>query len=250
MTDEPKTPNPRALLTGALIACQSEIGTITKDKTAKAGAYGYTYADLPAVLEAITPALHGNGLCITQTVDAGGINGGPPTLVTTLLHIGGGDLRGSYPLLISDMNDPQKLGGAITYARRYSILAMLNLSAEDDDAAHARTPRATGTVRAAAALGPDEEDFGPATRAPQPRPVSRPAQAPPSNGGYRGDNGDDPELTGTMTPKQWGMLMATGRKQKMDREALDDLATSEFGKLLHELDRGEASTLIDSLLNS
>jgi len=128
-----------ANLITALIAAQSEIGTITKDKTAKAGAYGYTYADLPAVLEAVQPALHGNGLCITQTVQPAGGNDAPH-LVTNLYHTSGEKLTGFYPLIIPSMDDPQKLGGAVTYARRYSILAMLNLATEDDDGQHARTP--------------------------------------------------------------------------------------------------------------
>jgi len=254
MTNSPTSPQHTNLVT-ALIAAQSEIGTITKDRTAKAGAYGYTYADLPAVLEAVQPALHGNGLCITQTV---GSENGLPHLVTTLRHTSGEAIEGHYPLIIPSMDDPQKLGGAVTYARRYSILAMLNLATEDDDAQHARTPSATGTVKPAARPNsptaslpryPEAEE--PYTNDPQTWTTPPQRTAPPRNeGGYRGDSGEDPEITGTMTPKQYGMLMATGRKQKMDREALDALASGEFGRLLHELDRGEASALIDSLLSA
>jgi len=257
MTNGPTSPQ-HATLIAALIAAQSEIGTITKDKTAKAGAYGYTYADLPAVLEAVQPALHGNGLCITQTVTSD--PDGRPHLVTTLHHTGGETIEGHYPLIIPSMDDPQKLGGAVTYARRYSILAMLNLATEDDDAQHARTPVATGTIRPtttpmrgtpAPSLPRYPEPEEPYTNDPQTWTTPPPQRsAPPRNdGGYRGDSGE-PTLTGTLSPKQFGMLMATGRKQKMDPEALDDLATAEFGKKVHELDRGEASSLIDSLLSA
>ena len=239
-------------LVAALIAAQSEIGPITKDKTAKTGAYSYTYADLPAVLEAVQPALHGNGLCITQTV---GSENGLPHLITTLRHTSGETIEGHYPLIVPSMDDPQKLGGAVTFARRYSILAMLNLATEDDDAQHARTPVATGTVKPAArpisptaSLPRYPEPEEPYTNDPQSWTTPPQRTAPPRNdGGYRGDSGNDPELTGTMSPKQWGFIKVKQRQASMTDDEMDALAMDQFGKIVAALDRKEASDLIDQI---
>ncbi len=42
-------------LVTALIAAQTAMGSITKDKQAKVGAFSYAYADLPGVLEEVMP---------------------------------------------------------------------------------------------------------------------------------------------------------------------------------------------------
>jgi hypothetical protein len=59
-----------------------------------------------------------------------------------LLHAGSDeDVSSLTPIYWADKTDTQKYGGAITYCRRYAIMALLCLNAEDDDAQHARTPR-------------------------------------------------------------------------------------------------------------
>jgi hypothetical protein len=135
MATTSKHPN----LASALIAAQKAFKPIHKDNRANTGKYSYTYADLGSVLEAVTPALHDNGLVIIQAMD---YREGHPCIVTQLIHADSDDSSvWSYtPIIWADQTDPQKFGGGITYARRYALMAMLNLNAEDDDAHQARQP--------------------------------------------------------------------------------------------------------------
>ena len=134
-------------IAAALIAAQQAFAPITKDNTIKQSGVSrqgkeynltYKYADLGSVLAAVTPALHENGLAISQCMD---IKDGQPVITTILLHANSTQTLTSYiPIIWADKTDPQKFGGGITYSRRYAIMAMLNLNAEDDDGTHARTP--------------------------------------------------------------------------------------------------------------
>lgn len=86
------------------------------------------YANLEGVLAAKAPLLK-NGIVTLQDYD----NSGPqPVLVTTLLHESGEWIRSEWPL-IADKVTPQGMGSAQTYARRYALLGLLDLVAEDDD---------------------------------------------------------------------------------------------------------------------
>ncbi len=134
-------------LVTALIKAQQAMGPIKKDSTAtvptkSGGSYKYSYVDLGSVLDAVIPALHENNLTIVQTVD---LIEKAPVLVTTLLHTDGESIKSIYPLLLADATDPQKLGACVTYARRYSLMAILGLAPEDDDATSASTPPARST---------------------------------------------------------------------------------------------------------
>jgi len=54
-------------------------------------------------------------------------------LETTLQHISGKEIVAQINLPVKDSNDPQKLGGALTYMRRYSLTSILGLEEEDQD---------------------------------------------------------------------------------------------------------------------
>lgn len=130
-------------LAAALIAAQQAFSDITKDRKVdvrtQKGQYSYTYADLGSVLDSVTPALHDNGLVLSQPLD---MVDGQPVIRTVLMHADSGDtLEGRTLVVWADKTDPQKFGGGITYSRRYAIMAILNLNAEDDDGQHARQPR-------------------------------------------------------------------------------------------------------------
>jgi hypothetical protein len=134
-------------LAAALIAAQQQFGGITKDKKVdvrtQKGQYSYTYANLGSVLDAVMPALHENGLTLVQAMD---IKDGVPCIHTMLIHAeyeqheSGEQIDSFTPIYWADKTDTQKYGGAITYCRRYAIMALLCLSAEDDDGQQARTP--------------------------------------------------------------------------------------------------------------
>lgn len=58
---------------------------------------------------------------------------GKNILYTGIIHKDGDIMYGEVELVSKDSNDPQKLGGAITYMRRYSLTCMFGLEEEDDD---------------------------------------------------------------------------------------------------------------------
>lgn len=124
-------------LISALIKARSEFAPIRKDKVNPF--LKNKYATLDAVLEAVEPALRQNGLTIVQTTE---VNGDQTVLKTSLYHESGQSISGHYPLPQTD--DPQKLGAAITYGRRYALCAILSVTADEDDdgnAANTSTPK-------------------------------------------------------------------------------------------------------------
>jgi hypothetical protein len=88
------------------------------------------YADLPAVREAVVPALTEHGLSVVQVPSID--EAGNFVLITRLLHASGEWLQSSYPLPM-DPGRPQALGSALTYARRYSLSAITGIAADEDD---------------------------------------------------------------------------------------------------------------------
>ena len=87
------------------------------------------YATLEGVIEAVTEPLakHGFLLIHRSTQNEHGM-----TITTELVHESGESFVTAIPLVLGK-NDMQGLGSAITYARRYGIMSLLNLPAEDDD---------------------------------------------------------------------------------------------------------------------
>ncbi len=110
----------------AVVAAYAELGHVTKDAT---GNYG-KHATISGVLDAAKPVLERHGLAVLQTF--GTADPGFVTVTTTLLHSSGEVLDGGG-LRMPAPNDPQKVGGSISYARRYALMTFLGLAAEDDD---------------------------------------------------------------------------------------------------------------------
>jgi hypothetical protein len=111
-------------LTKALVAFQKEVGTIKKD--AVNPHFKNTYASLAAIIEAIKEPLTRNGLTYVQFPS--GVNG----LTTRLMHESGEWMEETFTVTPSK-NDPQGVGSAITYQRRYALGAVLGIATEDDD---------------------------------------------------------------------------------------------------------------------
>lgn len=128
-------PETKPLIYTALLEAQQAMGPVNKEGR---GNYG-KYATLETVLDVIGEPLRTNGLTYTQPVE---IRDGQPVVVTKLIHVVTGEMIESvYPLVSKDPQDPQKLGGSLTYARRYSLLALLGLAPEDDDGQLASQPK-------------------------------------------------------------------------------------------------------------
>ena len=87
------------------------------------------YATLESVWDACRGPLTENGLSVVQLP---GFEDGRATLDTMLLHTSGQWIRATAGTPISKQ-DPQGVGSAITYLRRYALMAVTSISPEDDD---------------------------------------------------------------------------------------------------------------------
>lgn len=98
------------------------------------------YADLAECWEACRKPLSENGLSISQLPDF--TEDGRAFLHTMLMHVSGEWIASRLPLQLVK-NDPQAQGSAITYARRYTLSAIVGIATEDDDGESAmnRAPR-------------------------------------------------------------------------------------------------------------
>lgn len=117
-------------LAAALVAAQAEFPTVGKDSTNPF--FKSKYADLATVVKTASPILSKHGLAVSQHVSA---SEGGSVLTTYLLHSSGQYIAHDMPLLLPKQ-DPQGQGSAITYARRYSYMAVLGLVADEDDDAN------------------------------------------------------------------------------------------------------------------
>ena len=130
------------LLAAALIAAQTELPTVTKEK--ENPFFKSKYVGLDTVLPPALKVLTDHGLGLVQSV--GQDSQGGTTLTTMLLHESGEWLSDTQPLLLVK-TDQQGQGSAITYARRYGLMAMLGLVGEDDDDGNAASPRQKTPLR-------------------------------------------------------------------------------------------------------
>ena len=111
----------------AIIAFHGEMGKIIK--TAENPFFKNKYASLPDILTGISEPLKNAGLAIMQfpkTTASGNV------LETVLLHVSGEWISEEYAMN-PVKQDPQSMGSAITYARRYAIGAILSLNIDIDD---------------------------------------------------------------------------------------------------------------------
>lgn len=117
-----------ASLAPAMAKAQAALKPALKEK-ANPAFKGSKYADLGSVWEACEAALEANGLSIVQGYSTEGAKG---SLWTMLLHTSGEYIMGTCPLVLPK-DDPQGMGSATTYYRRYGLAAMLGIVQEDDD---------------------------------------------------------------------------------------------------------------------
>ena len=98
---------------------------------------GSKYADLAACLDAVDDALLANGIALIQETfeDSTGV-----TVETVFLHESGEMLRGGKLHVPASKQDPQMYGSALSYCRRYSLMAACGIAAEDDDGDAASRP--------------------------------------------------------------------------------------------------------------
>ena len=107
-----------------LLEVQKEVGAISKDS--KNPFFKSKYFDINSLIAHVQPLLEENGLLLLQPIEDG-------VQYSRVIDVESGASIESG-LQLPSLNDPQKLGSAITYYRRYTLQSLLGLQAEDDDA--------------------------------------------------------------------------------------------------------------------
>jgi hypothetical protein len=140
MVKEPKMQTPDfAKIATALVKAQKAFGPALKSSSNPH--FRSKYADLSACVEAVIDALNDNGIALTQQVhecDNGVV------VETVFIHESGATMSCGRLHVPASKQDAQGYGSALTYARRYSLMAACGIAPEDDDgnAASRRAPAA------------------------------------------------------------------------------------------------------------
>lgn len=127
----------------ALAAAQAELEPAAKN--AENPHLRNRYADLSAVYEAIRKVLPKHGLAVAQVMLPR--DDGKAHVRTTLLHESGLWIAGECVMPCDKQGGIQGMGSAITYARRYSLSAIVGVVSEVDDDAEAATNRRDAAQR-------------------------------------------------------------------------------------------------------
>lgn len=121
----------------AFCLAQAEFSAAKKDSTLKVlkkdsvnPVYTSKYADLASVIDAALAPLNKHGIAILQPAQ---LSGNRITVMTRLQHKSGQFFESDLTMPVVQGFSAQSVGSAITYARRYSLQAMICLAAEDDD---------------------------------------------------------------------------------------------------------------------
>jgi len=187
----------------ALLAAQKEMEGAKKDSSNPF--FKSKYSDFNSVLEACKGPLNNNGIVILQPhrVDIGSM-GTFMVVETILMHESGEFISGETKVEVAKQNDPQALGSAQSYAKRYGLQSIVALPSEDDDAnlgsgkalsiqaqpaKPASQPAKPASSEAKPAPAPSAGGFGGGFGASAPKPaaapeVKQPAKAPARSGSF------------------------------------------------------------------
>ena len=115
-------------IASALVKAQKEFGPALK--TATNPHFRSKYADLSACVEAVIDALNNNGIYLMQLTEQ---NPDGVVVSTTFIHESGEQMSGGSLFMPASKADAQGFGSALSYARRYSLMAACGIAPEDDD---------------------------------------------------------------------------------------------------------------------
>jgi len=127
-------------LATALSVFQGKDISIKKDGLAKGEKFSYKYATLDVVWDAARLPLAECGLSVTQIMDISDTDIPFNILITKLMHSSGEWISGQQ-ILKPVQDNPQGMGSAITYAKRYGLCAILGIVADEDDDANSATKK-------------------------------------------------------------------------------------------------------------
>jgi len=113
----------------ALAKAQAKIENVKKGNTNPH--FRSKYADLASVWDAIREPLTSEGLSVVQVPCEAPV--GHIGIRTILLHKSGQSIEDKFFMALKDPSNPQVIGSALTYGKRYSLLGLAGLGPEDDD---------------------------------------------------------------------------------------------------------------------
>src|SRR5690606_9266097 len=208
----------------AMLEFHKEVGRITKDSDNPH--YKTRYATIDQIIEEVRPPLAKHGLFVVQMPFNN--QAGELKMVTRIYHVSGQWME-SPPLTIrpEKLDNPQKIGSAVTYARRYSLTSFLALNTGEDDDGNA-------------ASGVESHTKQNQSRQQQQKANGQPAQQP-----------DQQSSEPLATQKQWSMIFAMGKNEKgLDKEQIKKLV-QHFIKRdnPNSTTRKEAVKIIDRMKN-
>lgn len=146
-------------IAAALVKAQKAFGPALKSSTNPH--FKNRYADLAACVEAVVDALNENGIMLMQPCheSASGV-----IVETLFIHESGETMSAGKLHVPAAKQDPQGYGSALTYARRYSLMAACGIAPEDDDGNAASKPKA-GAPAGSARPKEQPKDNSPRARA-------------------------------------------------------------------------------------
>lgn len=139
----------------ALFAAQQEMPDLQKN--AINPHFKNKYISLDSLMEQVMPVLHKHGILLLQAPAS--INS-EPALETVLVHAESGEALAYAMPLVLERDNPQGQGSAITYARRYALMSILGLVADEDDDAQKASTRRVANRKPAEAVGAGDSEWG------------------------------------------------------------------------------------------
>lgn len=123
------------LISAALVKAQKQFAPALKTNTNPH--FKSRYVGLDGCVEAVIDALNNNGIYLMQKNHP---NDTGIAVETIFIHESGETISGGVLTVPADKQNPQGYGSALTYARRYSLMAACGIAPEDDDGQAASKP--------------------------------------------------------------------------------------------------------------
>lgn len=186
---------------------------------------GSPYSTLGDIFSVIRKPLADHGLALIQSVEILDVT--QIVLKTTLIHASGQTWSSTYPVN-PVKTDPQSLGSALSYARRYSIATLLGVvSDEDDDGNAASDPRASSHVSGASKSASGSSKSG---------------EAPPKTGGT--SDAQIKRLFAIGKPHGWAEnTLKAAVRNKWGIESLHALSRAQYDELCDHVAKNRPSAL-------
>jgi hypothetical protein len=211
--NDSQSPQVNELFT-ALAKAQGELGHAEKDSTNPH--FKSDYASLASAIDASRKTLSKHGLAVIQTMQQSPSGW---SLVTTLGHGSGQWIKSLTPILAA-RGDAQSFGSAVTYARRYGVLAIVNIAPDDDDDGNAASD---GFQKKATAAQPPP---------PRPKQVDFPPRKDPA---WKDEPATEPQRR-----RLWALCKENG----IDEDHLKDMLLTAFGDAVVGEDGNVSTTLL------